>query len=52
MTSDAFQEFGNVEVANEQLMMSGKGPRITGRQSLMMRMLTLICRGQETYQMA
>ena len=41
MTSDAFQEFGKVEVAKEQLMMSVKGPRITGRQSLMMRMLTL-----------
>ena len=41
MTSDAFQEFGKVEVAKEQLMMSVKGPRITGRHSLMMRMLTL-----------
>ena len=41
MTSDAFQEFEKVEVAKEQLMMSVKGPRITGRQSLMMRMLTL-----------
>ena len=41
MTSDALQEFGNVEVAKEQLMMSVNGPRITGRQSLMMRMLTL-----------
>ena len=41
MTSDAFQEFGNVEVAKERLMMSVNGPRITGRQSLMMRMLTL-----------
>lgn len=41
MTSDAFQEFENVEVAKEQLMMSVHGPRITGRQSLMMRMLTL-----------
>ena len=41
MTSDAFQEFGKVEVAKEQLMRSVKGPRITGRQSLMMRMLTL-----------
>ena len=41
MTSDAFQEFRKVEVAKEQLMMSVKGPRITGRQSLMMRMLTL-----------
>ena len=42
MISDAFQEFGKVEVAKEQLMMSVKGPRImTGRQSLMMRMLTL-----------
>ena len=38
MTSDAFQELGKVEVAKEQLMMSVKGPRITGRQSLMMRM--------------
>ena len=33
MTSDAFQEFGNVEVAKERLMMSVNGPRITGRQS-------------------
>ena len=33
MTSDAFQEFGKVEVAKEQLMMPVKGPRITGRQS-------------------
>ena len=41
MTSDAFQEFGNVEVAKEWLIMSVNGPRITGRQSLMMRMLTL-----------
>ena len=41
MTSDALQEFGNVEVAKEQLMMSVNGPRMTGRQSLMMRMLTL-----------
>ena len=41
MTSDAFQEFGKVEVAKEQLIMSVKGPRITERQSLMMRMLTL-----------
>ena len=41
MTSDAFQEFGNVEVTKEQLMMSVNGPRITGRQSLMIRMLTL-----------
>ena len=41
MISDAFQEFRKVEVAKEQLMMSVKGPRITGRQSLMMRMLTL-----------
>ena len=41
MTSDALQEFGNIEVAKEQLMMSVNGPRITGRQSLMMRMLTL-----------
>ena len=41
MTSDAFQEFGKVEVAKEQSTMSVKGPRITGRQSLMMRMLTL-----------
>ena len=41
MTSGAFQEFGKVEVAKEQLMMSVKGPKITGRQSLMMRMLTL-----------
>ena len=38
MTSDALQE---LEVAKEQLMMSVNGPRITGRQSLMMRMLTL-----------
>ena len=38
MTSEAFQELGKVEVAKEQLMMSIKGPRITGRQSLMMRM--------------
>ena len=42
MTSDAFQEFGNVEVAKEQLMMSANGPGMTGRQSLMMRMLTLL----------
>ena len=42
MTSDAFQEFGHVEVAKEQLMMSLNGPRITGRQSLMVRMLTLL----------
>ena len=41
MTSDTFQEFGNVEVTKEQLMMSVNGPRITGRQSLMIRMLTL-----------
>ena len=41
MTSDAFQEFGNVEVAKERLMMSVNGPRITGRQSLIMCMLTL-----------
>ena len=41
MTSDAFQEFGNVEVAKEQLMMSVNGQRITGRQSLMVLMLTL-----------
>ena len=41
MTSDAFQEFGNVEGAKEQLMMSVNGPRITGRRSLMMKMLTL-----------
>ena len=41
MTSDAFQESGKVEVTKEQLMMSVKGPRITGRQSLMMQMLTL-----------
>ena len=41
MTSEAFQEFGNVEVAKEQLMMSVVGPRTTGRQSLMMRILTL-----------
>ena len=41
MTSDAFQEFGNVKVAKERLMMSVNGPRITGRQSLMMRMMTL-----------
>ena len=41
MTSEAFQEFGNVEVVKELLMMSVIGPRITGRQSLMMRMLTL-----------
>ena len=41
MTSDAFREFGKVEVAKEQLMMSVKGPRVTGRQSLMMSMLTL-----------
>ncbi|XP_068748474.1 uncharacterized protein [Montipora capricornis] len=39
--TDAFQEFGNVEVAKEQLMVSVNGPRITGRQSLRMRMLTL-----------
>ena len=31
MASDAFQEFGNVEVAKERLMMSVNGPRITGR---------------------
>ena len=42
MTSDAFQEFGNVEVTKEQLMMSVNGPRITGRQSLMVCMLTLL----------
>ena len=42
MTSDAFQEFGNVEVAKEQLMMSVNGQRITERQSLMMRKLTLL----------
>ena len=41
MTSDAFQEFGNAEVAKEQLMMSVNGTGMTGRQSLMMRMLTL-----------
>ena len=41
MISDAFQEFGNVEVAKEQLMMSVKGPRIKRRQSLMMHMMTL-----------
>ena len=41
MTSDAFQEFGNVEVAKEQLIMSVNGPGMTGRQSLMMHMLTL-----------
>ena len=41
MTSDAFQEFRKVEVAKEQLIMPVKGPRITERQSLMMRMLTL-----------
>ena len=41
MTSDAFQEFGIVEVAKERLMMSVNGPRRTGRQSLMRRMLTL-----------
>ena len=41
MTSEAFQEFGNVEVAKEQLTMSFNGLRITGRQSLMIRMLTL-----------
>ena len=35
MTSDAFQEFGNVEVAKEQLIMSVNGPGMTGRQSLM-----------------
>ena len=35
MTSDAFQDFGNVEIAKEQLMMSVNGQRITGRQSLM-----------------
>ena len=45
MTSDAFQEFGNVEVAKEQLMMSVNGPRITGRQSLMMPTLTLSGQG-------
>ena len=31
MTSDAFQKFGNVEVAKEQLIMSVNGPGITGR---------------------
>ena len=41
MASDVFQEFGNVEVAKEQLMMSVNGPTITGRQSLKVRMLTL-----------
>ena len=41
MTSEAFQEFGNLEVVKEQLMMSVIGPRITGRQSLMMSMQTL-----------
>ena len=41
MSSDAFQEFGNEEVAKEQLMMSVNGTGMTGRQSLMMRMLTL-----------
>ena len=39
--SDAFQEFGNVEVAKEQLMVSVNRPRITGRQSLRMRIPTL-----------
>ena len=41
ITSATFQEFGNVEAAKELLMMSVNGPRITGRQSLIMRMLTL-----------
>ena len=42
MTSDTFQEFGNVDVVKEQLMMSVNGTMITGRQSLITYMLPLL----------
>lgn len=42
MTSDTFQEFRNVDVVKEQLMMSVNGPMITGRQSLIKCMLPLL----------
>ena len=41
MISAFFQASGNVDVAREQLMMVVRGPRMTGRQSLMTCILIL-----------
>ena len=41
MTSAIFQAAGKVEVANEFFTMSVSGPKMTGRESLMTRMLIL-----------
>ena len=41
MTWAIFQAYGKVEVANELFRLSVGGPKMTGRESLMTRMLIL-----------
>ena len=49
ITSASFHLAGNVLVSIEQLIISVKGPSMTGKQSFSMRALTLICQVQVIY---